>query len=124
MASCFRLQAEAGRGASPRANDTITLGGAEEVGDRIERYVSNLSEDQVRRRRRPHLQLLRHPVLRTLRRKGHSTVEQGKGVRKRSLLRLRAGRSRGQIDRIVTNARPLIRPLFRQFFLPLHYRTR
>ena len=36
-------------------------------------------ENQVRRRRRPHLQLLQHPVLRTLRRKGHSTVEQGRG---------------------------------------------
>lgn len=38
-----------------------------------------MPENQVRRRRRPHLQLLQHPVLRTLRRKGHSTVEQGRG---------------------------------------------
>lgn len=74
------LQAKAGRGAGPRGNDTNAFGEAQEGGGRAERYVSHMSENQVRRRRRPHLQLLRHTVLRTLRRKGHSTVEQGKRI--------------------------------------------
>lgn len=53
-----------------------------------------MPENQVCRRRRPHLQLLRHPMLRTLRRKGHFTVEQGKRTRERST-RINGQKNRG-----------------------------
>lgn len=70
-------QTKAGRGEDPRGEDTDLLGVAQEGGSGAARHVSHMHENQVRRRRRPHLQLLQHPVLRTLRRKGQSTVEQG-----------------------------------------------
>lgn len=79
------LQAKAGWGASPRRNNTYALRDTQKGGSRAERHVSHMPENQVCRRRRPHLQLLQHPVLRTLRRKGHTTLKQGKRIRKRSV---------------------------------------
>lgn len=82
---CCCPQTKAGRGEDPRGKDTGLLGEAQEGGSGAACHVSHMPENQVRRRRRPHLQLLQHPVLRTLRRKGQSTVEQGRGeIRKRS----------------------------------------
>lgn len=75
----YRLQTEAGRGEDPRGKDTCLLGETQEGGSGAARHVSHMPENQVRRRRRSHLQLLQHPVLRTLRRKGHSTLDQGRG---------------------------------------------
>lgn len=91
-ARCCCPQTKAGRGEDPRGQDTGLLGGRQEGGSGVARHVSHMPENQVRRRRRPHLQLLQHPVLRTLRRKGQSTVEQGRGeIRKRSGKIYRAG---------------------------------
>lgn len=75
----YRLQTEAGWGEDPRGKDTCLLGETQEGGSGVARHVSHMPENQVRRRRRSHLQLLQHPVLRTLRRKGHFTVDQGRG---------------------------------------------
>lgn len=72
------LQAKARWGAGPRRNNTDAFGEAQEGRRGAKRDVSHMLENQVCRWRRPHLQLLRNPLLRTLRRKGHFTVEQGK----------------------------------------------
>lgn len=74
-----------------------------------------MSENQVCRRRRPHLQLLRHPMLRTLRRKGHFTVEQGKG---KEYANKQLEESWDQIDRVVTSICPDVPLFFPRIILP------
>lgn len=75
------LQAEARRGAGPGGNNSSAFRKTQESRDRTGCNMSYMLENQVCRWCRPHLQLLQHPVLRTLRWKGLSTVEQGRKLR-------------------------------------------
>ncbi|CAN7978713.1 unnamed protein product, partial [Ixodes persulcatus] len=71
-------QAQARRGAAPRTRHRAALRRAAQGGWRAAcGHVPDLPEDQVRGRHRPHLQLLRHPVLRPLRRQGVPALFQG-----------------------------------------------
>ncbi|CAN7998735.1 unnamed protein product, partial [Ixodes hexagonus] len=71
-------QAQARRGPAPRARHRAAVRRTAQGGRRAAGgHLPDLPQDQVRRRHRPHLQLLRHPLLRPLRRQGVPALFQG-----------------------------------------------
>lgn len=81
------FQEESRRGPVAGTADSGAQRTAEEGRRGTRSHLSHLPQNQVRRRHRSHLQLLHHPMLRQVRRKGHLEIWKGKMINLRIKLK-------------------------------------